>query len=195
MSRTKYTLVERADTVALAVPTAILQDVLDSGEYGTAPLKGCTPISMAEIKRRGGIFTLTETQFRADMERRARLEAYEAYRARYHGVVTDAEVLSWDHSRGEGLVRLADGSARDIYACNLPGRKTLYPETACVFYMPGETVQVKLDIHYTRTFVLGVSQAYIDNEKWDRIKDQPLAFRCDDEGRAVTGLFAAGAGL
>lgn len=208
MSRTKYVLVERSGTIALAVPKAILQDVLDSGDYGTGPVMSVTPITVAEIKRRGGIFTLTEEQFKRDMEHRARLGAFEQFRARYHGVTTDAVVLDWDHLRGEGTVRLAPpegadpegrGAAWPIYACNLPGRKTWYPETACVFYMPGETVQVKLDVHFGATFVIGVSQAYVDNVKWDEIKDKNLAFRvaesdgaskgCGDaDGNAVNGL-------
>lgn len=181
--RTKYTLIERPEYNATAVPTSLLQDIIDSGENVTAS----RPVSLAEIKREN-YRVMTEEQWRWDMEQRARLEAFEAYRTRYHGVVTKALVLSWDFLRGEGLVRLESGEAREIYACNLPGRKTWFPETACAFYEPGETVEVKLDIHLTKTFVLGVTQAYIDNEKWDSIKDKNLSFRCDDDGKAITGL-------
>lgn len=186
MKRTKYTLIERPDCRPTAVPTALLQDIIDSGENVTAS----RPVSLAEIKRESYRVT-TEQQWKWDMEQRARMEAFEAYRARYHGVVTKALVLSWDFLRGEGLVRLESGEAREIYACNLPGRKTWYPETACVFYEQGETVEVKLDVHLTKTFVIGVTQAYIDNEKWDSLDHSKLAFRCNDKGEAVNGLFAS----
>lgn len=190
MARTKYTLIERTDCHPTAVPSHLLQDMKDSGDYDMVSSR---PITLQEIKRLG-VRVITEEMWKRDMEHRARLEAFEAYRARYHGVVTDAEVLSWDHLRGEGLLRLADGSARTIYACNIPGRKTWYPETACVFYEEGETVQVKLDIHVGQTFVLGVTPGHIDNEKWDSLDHSKLAFRCNEQGEAVTGLLERGGG-
>jgi hypothetical protein len=190
MSRTKYVLIERPDCRPTAVTPATAAEMREAGEVITSE----RPITLAEVKRENTL-VVTDEQWAWDMQQRARFEAFEAYRAKYHGVVTTAEVLSWDHLRGEGRVRLADGAAWDIYACNLPGRKTWYPETACVFYMPGETVQVKLDVHLTRTFVIGVTPGYPDNEKWESLDHSRLAFVCNESGEATSGLFAPGAGI
>lgn len=190
MKRTKYTLIERAEYPPTAVPTSLLQDIRDSGEIITAE----RPITLAEIRAQR-MRVMTEAQWKADMAYRAQAEAFDAYRTKYHGVITEAVVMSWDQLRGEGWIRLSDGSARDIYACNIPGRKTWFPETACVFYKQGETIQVKLDIHTTKTFVIGLTPGHLDTEKWNSLDQSKLAFRCNEAGEAVTGLFAPGAGL
>lgn len=130
-------------------------------------------------------------QARIDAEREARLVAFEAFRDKYHGKVFQAKVRWFDNMRGEGSVRIDDELSLPIYACNIKGRKTWFAETACVFYKPGQLVDIEIDVvNYSAVFAKGLTLGHFDTEGWDRIKDQNLAFRCNDEGEVITGLFA-----
>lgn len=125
-------------------------------------------------------------QTRIDAEREQWWAAYEKWRGQVHGRQFQAKVTAWDFNRGEGLVYIPDLNATfEIFACNLPGRRTWYPETACVFYMRGDVVQVRFDVHPGITFVVGVTQGYPDNEKWESLDQDRLAFRCDPESGQV----------
>jgi len=96
-------------------------------------------------------------------------------------------VLWFNRQSGEGFVRsLKDGSSGEIYACNIKGKRTWYPETACVHYAPGEIVQVEVD---DNGFVLGLTPGIFDRAKWETLDHERLAFRCDETGKLVTGLF------
>ena len=102
-------------------------------------------------------------------------------------------VIYFNRCSGEGTVRaIADGSTAEIYACNIKGKKTWYPETACVYYCEGQVVQVHQD---DNKFILGITPGEFDAEKWASLDQDRLAFKCNDEGEAINGLFAPGAGL
>jgi hypothetical protein len=135
-------------------------------------------------------------QARQDAQRDELLAQFERWRDQVHGKTFDAKITAWDRLRGEGLVHVpAVNATFEIYACNIPGRKTWYPETACVFYERGQSVEIKFDVHLTRTFVLGVTPGTVDQERWDALDQSRLAFKCDESGQPVNGLFAKGAGL
>lgn len=102
-------------------------------------------------------------------------------------------VVKWfRRDDGEGAIETALGTFR-VYACNIKGAKTWYPETACMYLKEGETVQFDLaDMgdHPTPSKVRG--NVYFDKEKWDSLDQSRLAFKCDEDGNAINGLFAPG---
>jgi len=94
--------------------------------------------------------------------------------------------LSFDRSSGEGLIRLSapHNQVVDIYACNLVGKKTWYPYTACVFYEVGMVIEVKAEVFCggKKVFFTGLTPATFDAAKWDRLdQGKGLAFKCDEE--------------
>jgi len=106
----------------------------------------------------------------------------------FDGRVFAVSVLSWHGT--EGLVNIPGLGLLPLYACNIKGAKTWYPETACVSYREGQTVDVQLKVFAGgKVFVCGLTPGTLDTEHWDRIKDKPLAFRCDEDGNAISGLF------
>ena len=96
-------------------------------------------------------------------------------------------VLWFDNLSGQGQVRnLETGERHWLYACNIKGKKTWFEHTASVYHVEGQIIQCYLSEH----LLVSDTQGELDVEKWNRIKDQNLAFRCNDEGQATTGLFA-----
>lgn len=96
-------------------------------------------------------------------------------------------ILWFDDLRGEGRVRcLKSGNTAMIYACNIKGKKTWYPETACVSYGIGQIVQVEQDCN---GFIIGHTQGFFNQDKWQGLNHANLAFKCDDDGNAINGLF------
>lgn len=97
-------------------------------------------------------------------------------------------LVTWFNGE-EGFIRV-NGQLYPVYACNIKGAKTWYLETACMFLVAGETVTVDLrDMgdHLTCRVTTG---GHFDAAKWDSLDQTKLAFRCDDEGKALNGLFA-----
>jgi hypothetical protein len=96
----------------------------------------------------------------------------------------------FDKLRGEGLIRIkSTGISVPIYSCNLPGAKTLFPETACVYLKRDEEISIDHIHESCGAIVTSSDNIHFDAETWDRIKDQNLAFKCNDDG-TTTGLFA-----
>lgn len=183
MSRTKYILIDRGSDFPLIATTPEVIADWDNCIY-KAPIVSQRPVTMAEIrKHRFHVFS-TEAHL-MHRERDARREALFKWAA---GVKFG--VVRWfDNVRGEGMID-CDGHTLPIYACNIKGRKTWYPETACVYYEEGQVVDCHIEVHgYQSYFVIGDTPGHFDAEGWDRIKGQNLAFRCDEEGNAITGLF------
>ena len=121
----------------------------------------------------------------------AKLDAYMEWSKSIQNKVFDAEVRWFDRSSGVGNIYVpALDQCYTIYACNLPGKKTWFAETACVYYNEGQQIQVTLDARMSVTFIIGQTVAFIDNEKWNSLDQSKLAFKCDDEGHVITGLFA-----
>ena len=96
-------------------------------------------------------------------------------------------VCWFDKKSGTGWVRAGDGSSAPIYACNIKGKRTWYAETACVYYSDGQEVEIEQD---ENGFVIGVTPGTLDQDKWNSLDQARLAFRCDDTGKAVNGLFS-----
>lgn len=128
-------------------------------------------------------------QLRIDVEREAEWAAFKTLKTEFHDKVFTAKVLWFNILSGKGMI-LVSGMRLPIYSCNIPGRKTWYPETACVFYDDNQLVEVKLSIFsLNNVMARGVTPGYLDIDKWDRIKEDNLAFRCNEKGEAITGLF------
>lgn len=127
---------------------------------------------------------LTKAQIAAIEEaRQEKNDQWERFHAKYHGKTFAAVVWLFNKSSGEGFIRLDDGLVLPIYACNIPGKKTWYPKTACVYYTEGQSVQIRIDVHmFSTAFAIGVTPGHFDAEHWNSIKDQELAFRCNEEG-------------
>lgn len=131
-----------------------------------------------------------------DAEREARLVAFEAFRARFDGVIFKARVLWFDASSGEGSVRGLNGEGTfGLYACNIPGTRTWYPETACVTHAEGQVIDVELKVSYGCSILVSHTPGTLDKAKWDALDQSKLAFKCNEAGEPVNGLFAPGAGL
>ena len=97
-------------------------------------------------------------------------------------------VVRWfDRLSGTGVIRdVETDQCYRVWACNIIGAKTWFEHTACMYLEQGQPVEF--------TPVDGCGACYVtnvifDSEHWDRIKDQKLAFRCDENGKAITGLF------
>lgn len=97
-----------------------------------------------------------------------------------------AKVICFSRSSGEGLLRPEGGGALVLYACNIPGKKTWYPETACMYYEEGQEIEVTIDEY---GFVIPITPGIFDKAKWDSLDHDQLAFKCDETDDIVTGLF------
>ena len=104
-----------------------------------------------------------------------------------------AIVLWFDKSSGEGMINIENQHSQFIVACDIPGKKTWYPNTACTFYKDGQKIKVWFDkeINQFRPATPG----FLDKRKWNRIKNQNLAFRCNSRGKAINGLMGKGASM
>jgi hypothetical protein len=122
-------------------------------------------------------------------------ERYETWlRETFHGKDFTARVLTGGPRNTEFFIKLLDPErANDplltIYACNIYGAKTWYPETASVYYDVDQEITVRGNVIGRELFLMGITPGTLNVEQWDRIKNKNLAFRCDDNGNAVTGLF------
>ncbi len=123
-----------------------------------------------------------------------RMVAWEVFRDEWNGKVFKAVVVVGGPNSTEFYVKgLNDEGSFWIYACNIPGKKTWYQDTACVYYDNGQEVEVRFDIQYGATFCVGVTPGTVNEEKWASLDQSRLAFKCDESGKPTTGLFAKGA--
>lgn len=125
-----------------------------------------------------------ESKFKA-----ARSEAAKDYLIRTQkGKLLEAKV-SW-FSGDAGYVQIENlDLLLPVYACNIKGAKTWYETTACTFLKKDETVIVELiDLGHMSVKVLG-GAIHFDQAKWDSLDQSKLAFKCDENGKALNGLF------
>lgn len=123
----------------------------------------------------------------------AKQKAWDDLKTKYHGKTFTATVRWFDNMSGQGMVEIDEDLSLPIYACNIRGKKTWFPETACVYYKAKQIVEIEIDVHaYSAVFAKGITPGHFDSEGWDRIKNQDLAFRCNDAGEAINGLFSQG---
>jgi hypothetical protein len=100
------------------------------------------------------------------------------------------EVVYFNTRSGEGMLRCSALNAEFfVYACNVLGRKTWYPETACVNLIEGSVVTFDLADMGTHMTPTNVTGGVVDAEKWASLDQSKLAFKCDEQGKAVNGLF------
>ena len=100
-----------------------------------------------------------------------------------------ATVLWFDRSRGEGMIRVEDGHVTFVHAANIPGKKTWYDETACVYYEKRQEIEVRWDAQIQQWRC--ETRGHFDAEKWAGLPQERLAFKCDEDGKAINGLFAS----
>lgn len=188
-NKTKYVLIRRTDDyspVAMSLSTA--RDLDNTPFYGTT-VGGPEQVTLAYI-RKERIRIYTDEEHMLYKQDCAEYEEWNRFRDKYHGRIFQATVTWFDKPSGMGCVRIDENLSLPIYSCNIKGRKTWFPETACVYYEPGETVDIRIDCHSRKTlFAIGETPGHFDAVGWDRIKGQNLAFRCDEDGKALNGLF------
>ena len=179
--KTKYVLIDRGDGYKrTAVTKRVAEDMI---QRGTA--KSYEPVTQAKIKaERMHIYT------EADYFRHI---AEDEFHTAYHNKQFKATVVSWDGTEGFINIHGIDDSIiafRKIYACNIKGKKTWYPETACVYYNEGQEIDVELHVtHGFEIIVVGLTQGFFDEAKWNSLDKDRLAFKCDEQGNAINGLF------
>lgn len=184
MSKTKYILIDRGPKFSLIATTSGVIADWNNSIYG-GKIVSQRPVTMAEIRKcKYQIFSTEAHEMNKDRD--ARRECLLKWAA---GVKFG--IVRWfNNISGEGMID-CDGHSLPIYACNIKGRKTWYAETACVYYKKDQVVDCHIEVHGSqRYFVIGDTPGHFDAEGWDRIKDQNLAFRCNEAGEAVNGLFA-----
>ena len=96
--------------------------------------------------------------------------------------------VSWfNRDSGMGSIKCDETQTlTPVYACNILGKKTWYPETACIYLEKGQQVTFK---HSEACGAVDVSGGILDLEKWNKLDHNKLAFKCDDQGLAINGLF------
>lgn len=100
------------------------------------------------------------------------------------------KVRWFDKRDGEGMV---SGEAGTFYinAAGIPGKKTWYGSTACVFYTEGQIIEAEIvEEHDRGGYLRLITPGTFDQVKWDSLDHDRLAFRCDENGNALNGLFA-----
>lgn len=102
--------------------------------------------------------------------------------------VVSGTVLWFDERRGEGEIRcdVTDVSVF-VYACNIPGAKTGFSETACMVLQRDEQVTFT---HHEACGAQIVTGGTFDADKWANLDQSRLAFKKDESGAYINGLFA-----
>jgi hypothetical protein len=99
----------------------------------------------------------------------------------------NVKVIWFNRKSGEGMVKDSAGHTAMFYACNIPGKKTWFPETACMYFNEDQEIEVIQD---ENGFILPQTPGIFDEAKWNSLDQSRLAFKCDENGKAITGLFA-----
>ena len=180
--KTKFVLIERGEGFKNTYTTErVAIDALKRGS-----IQSYRPVTLKEIK------SLRANEYREDHYFR-HIEEDEFYN-KYNNLKTKATVI---YATGTVFgVRLHDAEEiglREIYACNIKETKTWYSETACVFYTEGQVVDVEIKVFSNfKLFICGLTPGHFDAEKWNSLNQSKLAFKCDENGRAINGLFFYG---
>lgn len=101
-----------------------------------------------------------------------------------------AEVRWFCKSSGEGMLRVPSlGYSVQVHACNLIGAKTGFSHTACTYLVEGETVTIK-EIHpQCGAVITDPTNVHFDQDHWDSMDQDSLAFKKNDDGTFKNGLF------
>lgn len=97
-------------------------------------------------------------------------------------------VTFFDRLSGDGVVLLNSGIETDISACDIPGKKTWLPNTACVYYDINQEIELKWD--NTLDIWRCLTQGILDHKKWCSLqkKSGRLALECTETGKLVHQL-------
>lgn len=99
-----------------------------------------------------------------------------------------AKVIFFDRKHGEGIAKLLSGGGTFmIYASGIPGKRTWYAHTACVYYSEGDIIEIEP----SDFGVICKTPGKLDLDKWASLDQERLAFVCDESGNAITGLFSS----
>lgn len=136
---------------------------------------------------------IAEVERRRDARQEAEYQAFDRFAARVKDRIFKANVLWFRQHDGEGWIYIPELELKHpIYACNIKGKHTWYPETACVYYEKGQEVEVSVTVRGLgqSVFIIGQTPGTFDSDKWQRLDTDRLAFKCDDSGKAINGLLA-----
>lgn len=178
--RTKYVQIERGEGFKNTYTT--LAVAKDATARGT--VQSYSPVTLKQIKERR-LYEYREADY-------FRHIAEEEFMKAHNGRRCKARIVSGGKGSTEMLAQVEGLDwLQPIYACNIVGKRTWYPETACVYYNKGETVDVELDVfHGFKLFVKGITPGHFDEQRWNSLDQSRLAFKCDEHGNAINGLFA-----
>jgi hypothetical protein len=106
-------------------------------------------------------------------------------------------VRRFDRTTGEGWITDPElDQVFPVYGCNIKGAKTGYSHTACVYLEAGAEVEydfMDFGDHISAVNVTG--PIHFDADKWNALDHDELAFKKDEDGNFINGLFAPSAGL
>lgn len=162
--KTKYILIERKGFHPTAVEPKTLALMK---EHGKAVLSE-RPITQKEMKTER-IHVYSHAAYMAHW-------AAEEFYNKFNGKVFKAQVISFDRSRGIALLDGLDtAGVLHLYACNIPGKKTWFPETACVYHDKGEVIEVELIFAdaFSTPILVSHTPGIVDEVKWNEIKEKP----------------------
>lgn len=177
--RTKFVKIDRGEGFKNTYTT--LKVAEDGKERGT--IQSYSPVTLKQIKELGLYHYREEHYFRHLAE--------DKFTTDFNDKQFKAKVISWNGTEGLVEIHGTDLMFQTIYACNIEGKKTWYPETACVSYEEGQLIDVKLSVFSSfKLLVIGLTPGKLDAERWNSLDKNRLAFKCDEKGEAINGLFA-----
>jgi hypothetical protein len=160
------------DTIENDIQTLIYDRLTDKQRARFAGMTGCYADRLRRITKAAWV-----SEAIADVERRQteRTEREWQREETFAALVKDrtfaAEVRWFDRSSGVGVVHIPElGSSWTLYACNIAGARTYYPETASVYYDKGQQIDVKIDYYVDESLVCGTTPGTLDTTKWDAIE-------------------------
>lgn len=176
--KTEFVLIERGEGYGTtAVTWEVFDDMVAAGDI----IVSHRPVTKAEIKKGRIHIYYAEHYFKH--------KAYAEFEKKFKGKVFKAKV-TWFRGDG-GYVEGLNGEGKWwLWACNISGKKTWFPETACVYHEVGTIIDAEVIPSFGNSLLVCHTPGTLDTEKWNKIKDQGLPFQCDDDGKAITGIFA-----
>lgn len=97
------------------------------------------------------------------------------------------KVRWFNSSSGKGAIQcLKTERILPVYACNIIGAKTGFPETACMTLDEGQIVTFE---HHEQCGAVNVTGGKFDAESWNKLDHDNLAFKMDEDGNFISGMF------
>lgn len=98
-------------------------------------------------------------------------------------------IVRWfDRLSGDGVVEV-EGVPLRVYGCNIKGAKTGFPETACMYLEPSSKVIGDLFDFHDHVSLVNIQGGVFDAEAWAKLDHSKLAFKRDENGNFINGLF------